>query len=298
MRASLLFPVMAALAAWLCLSAEEALAQGGAFFRTRVGSLSVVALSDAQGTMGFDLLKDATAEDLAAALARGGLPPDAKGFPSWVNAFVVELPAGPVLIDAGNGPGHLLPQSLEAAGLNPDEIKIVLLTHYHGDHVGGLITSDGQAFFKNAVVYADQREDDYWTKEQPSDRAKEALAPYKSSGRFKSFRPGDEVVPGAVSVSLRGHTPGHAGFLFDGGDKSLLVWGDIVHVRLVQFDNPKAYLTFDTNPMEAVATREKVFAEAASKSWVVAGAHLPFPALAALSPGQGQAFEYQPVEAK
>ncbi|MDR2455209.1 MAG: MBL fold metallo-hydrolase [Deltaproteobacteria bacterium] len=298
MRASLLLPVVAALAAWLCLSAGEALAQGGAFFRTKVGSLSVVALSDAQGTMGFDLLKDASAEDLAAARARGGLPADAKGFPSWVNAFVVELPAGPILIDAGNGPGHLLPQSLAAAGISPDEIKIVLLTHYHGDHIGGLITSEGQAFFKNAVVYADAREDDYWTRENPSARAEEALAPYKASGRFKTFMPGDEVVPGAVSVSLRGHTPGHAGFLFDGGGQSLLVWGDIVHVRLVQFDNPKAYLTFDTSPKEAVATREKVLAEAASKNWVVAGAHLPFPALGEISPGQGQGFEYNPVEAK
>ena len=300
MRMSLLILVVSAALAWHGYRQANgvAWAQDAGFFRTTIGSLPVVALSDAQGTMSAELLLGASPEDLKAALARGNLPPNAKGFPSWVNAFVVELEGGPVLVDTGNGPGARLPQSLSEAGINPDDIVAVLLTHFHGDHIGGLIDAEGKAFFKKAVVYADEAEDRYWLVTNPSERAEKALAPYKAEGRYKTFQPGGEILPGVKTGALRGHTPGHVGFLFDGGQTSLLAWGDIVHVRLVQFDKPNISLTFDTDPAAAAVTRGMIFGDAATNGWVVAGAHLPFPGLATLAKGEGGAYDYLPVESK
>ena len=215
---------------------------------------------------------------------------------------MVELPEGKVLIDAGNGPGANLAKNLEAACVNPDDVVAVLLTHYHGDHIGGLLGADGQPFFKKAVVYADAAEDAYWlgggaSSNPRSDNARKILSPYKSEGRFKTFKPGDEVLPKVQAVELYGHPPGHCGFLFTGASGApLLVWGDIVHVRLIQFDKPTVYLTYDTDGPKAVATRLRIYEEAADKGYLVAGVHLPFPGLATLSKGEGGAYGYHPVE--
>ena len=277
----------------------QARAQEAGFFKASAGSIPIIALSDAQGTLGASLLRDAAPEAIEAALALGGLPAGSGGFPSWVNAFVVELPQGLVLIDTGNGPQAGLAKSLAAAGLSPDDIKFVLLTHFHGDHIGGLLDATGGAAFKNAVVYANAAEDAYWLRTNPSKQAKRALAPYKAGGSYKTFQPGEEVLPGVLAMELYGHTPGHTGFLFTGGgEKPLLVWGDIVHARLIQFDHPEISLTYDTDRRKAVPTRQRIFEEAAKEGYLIAGAHLPFPGLGSVTKGEGGSYGYQPLEAK
>lgn len=298
--AVLLLAILAPLAGldfWL--AARQAMAQdeaGQGFFRTKAGSLEVVALLDAQSNMAFSLLNGISQEDLSVVAAKAGLPEGAAGFPGWVNAFAVYTPQGVVLLDAGNGPDARLPQSLKEAGIDPDDVKAVLLTHFHGDHIGGLVYNDGRMRFPNATVYADAKEDRWWLEGGRSERARSILAPYKEAGRYKTVNPGDEVLPGVKVVELYGHTPGHVGFLFETGAEPLLVWGDIVHVRLVQFDRPEVSLSFDTDPAAAVAARQRIFAEAAEKGYLVAGVHLPFPGLGRLAKGEGSAYEYLPVE--
>ncbi|MDR1309294.1 MAG: MBL fold metallo-hydrolase [Deltaproteobacteria bacterium] len=297
-----MFPLLLALLVCLpALAPSRAQAQagaleGGGFFVTRIGSLKVTALSDAIGQMGFALLRDVGPSEVAQAASQAGLPDGASSFPSFVNAFAVELPAGLVLVDTGNGPQANLAASLKAAGIDPSEVKAVLLTHFHGDHIGGLLDAQGQAAFPEATVYADSEEDRYWLggPKPLSAQAVEAIAPYRAAGRYRLFSPGDEVLPGVEAVELYGHTPGHVGFMFSGGGQDLLAWGDIVHVRLVQFAHPGATLTYDVDGPRAAATRKRIFGQAAGKGFFVAGAHLPFPGLGQVA-GDGEAFEYRPV---
>jgi glyoxylase-like metal-dependent hydrolase (beta-lactamase superfamily II) len=303
MKTSLVLLCLLALSLPLILGPKKALAQGVSdFFQTSVGSLKVIALADSSGVMDFGLLNDIDQDSLDKAKSTAQLEPGAKGFKSYVNAYVVETKSGLVLIDTGNGPGHGLSESLKKAQIKPDDIAFVFITHFHNDHIGGLADDAGKPFFKNAVVYAAKEEDAYWLANVgDSVRSKSAqaiLAPYKQSGRYKTFEPGETLIEGVTIVPLYGHTPGHTGFLFEDKGQNLLVWGDIVHVRFVQFDRPKVSLKYDTDPKEAVTTRLKLFEELAGNGSVVAGVHLPFPGIGTLSKAQGpdEGFVYQPVK--
>jgi glyoxylase-like metal-dependent hydrolase (beta-lactamase superfamily II) len=278
-------------------STSQALAQDDGFFKITISGHKVTALSDAKSRMGFDLLRDVSPSDVKAAAKEAGIDEDS--FPAWVNVFLIEHPDGLVLIDTGLGPdadAQML-KNLKAAGFDPANVKAVLLTHYHGDHIGGLLDANGQPTFPDATIYASKAEDKYWLGGGGGDgqQAKKVLAPYLAVGKYKLFSPGDEVLPGVKVVELYGHTPGHVGFLFEGGDEDLLFWGDIVHIRLVQFKFPGATLRYDVDTAKAAETRKRVYSEYVGQGHVVAGAHLPFPGLGRIV-ASGQAYDYIPVE--
>ena len=101
-----------------------------------------------------------------------------------------------------------------------------------------------------------------------------------------------ELPPGVTLVTTHGHTPGHASWLVDG---RLLLWGDIVHYHAVQFARPVVYSSFDSIPAQAIASRKRLFADAARHDWWVGGAHLPFPGLGHVIP-QGKGYRWIPGE--
>ncbi|MDR2441934.1 MAG: MBL fold metallo-hydrolase [Deltaproteobacteria bacterium] len=261
-------------------------------FLINSGDLKIYALSDATGSMGYNLLIGASPADLSKIAQDNGLSPKAQAFPSYVNVFLVVTPSDTILVDTGNGPQANLLASLKKINISPDDITAVILTHFHGDHIGGLLSIDNQPQFKNAFVYADSLEYDYWITQNPTERVKKALAPYEKNGRYKSFAAGDNILKGVKALPLYGHTAGHTGFLFDGGEKPFLAWGDIVHVAYVQFGLPEISMTYDSDPKKAAETRESIFKEASEKGYLVSGAHLPFPGIGYVSK-KGQAYEFK-----
>jgi glyoxylase-like metal-dependent hydrolase (beta-lactamase superfamily II) len=293
----LLFPLsLTALFLFTAVYPSIAMAESGeGFLRAAIGSLEVTALSDATGEMGFDIIHGASPENIRRAAADAGLGDTARAFPSFVNAFVVKTPADLILVDTGNGPLAGLSQSLRRAGISPDDITAVLLTHFHGDHVSGLLTGEGLAAFPKAAVYADTAEDNYWMGDPGrAGRPKQLLAPYIEADRYKLFSPGQEILPGVTVVELYGHTPGHVGFYFKGGERDLLAWGDIIHVRYVQFKYPEATMSYDVDPERAAESRKKIYSDASEKGYYVAGAHLPFPGIGQVVKADG-AYDYKPI---
>ncbi|MDR1486683.1 MAG: MBL fold metallo-hydrolase [Deltaproteobacteria bacterium] len=269
---------------------SKASAQDG-FFKTTIGGLNVTAIADNAGVMDFSVLNDIDQAALDKAKEKAALPDDAKGFDSYVNVFVVETKAGLVLVDAGYGRG--LPENIKKAGINPDDIAYIFLTHFHPDHITGLVTSSGKPFFPNASVYASDLEDEYWSSDpKRAEQVKKALDPY--GDRYKTFKEGETIIEGAKPVALYGHTPGHTGFLFEGEGQNLLVWGDIVHVRFVQFDNPSISVSYDVDPQTAVQTRLKLFADLVQSGDVIAGTHLPYPGIGSLAKS-GEAYDYSSI---
>ncbi|HEY4250848.1 MAG TPA: MBL fold metallo-hydrolase [Roseomonas sp.] len=262
----------------------------------RVGDILVTAVSDGflQGSMA--VLQNITEADSSAMLQAAFRPVPRR---TAVNCFLIRSGGRAALIDTGCGTGlqassgKLLP-NLAAAGVAPEAVDTVMLTHMHGDHSNGLADAAGNAVFPAAELALHEAEYAYWC-EDPEAEAKCAAsgqgvpyfamartqsAPYRD--RLKLFR-GGEVFPGVTAIPLPGHTPGHTGFLVSSGDQSLLIWGDIVHVPEVQVPRPEVTMQFDVDPAEAEATRRRTFDMVATDGQHIAGMHLHFPAFAHLA---------------
>lgn len=276
-------------------------------YRTRVGSLEVTALLDGHIDLGRQLFPGAQGPEVDALLEAAFLPTQ-PAIRSPVNAYAVNSGERLVLIDTGAatamGPGFgLLPNSLQAAGIDPATVDAVLLTHLHPDHVNGLLTPEGVAAFPNAEVLLAEAESAFWLDESALGRAPAEAKPYFEmaqramkpyAARTRTFTPGDEAMPDITSMAAPGHTPGHTAFRLDSGGQALLVWGDIVHAAALQFAHPEWAITFDVDQHQAVATRQRILDMVAAERLMIAGMHLPFPGLGHVA-RDGQGYSYVPV---
>ncbi|WP_375184623.1 MBL fold metallo-hydrolase [Aquabacterium sp.] len=278
------------------------------YYRQMVGAFEVTALYDGQIMLDQKLLKNASATDIQKLLARQfRVSPT----PTAVIAFLINTGERLVLVDAGAGRffgptlGQVVP-SLKAAGYQPEQVDVVLLTHLHGDHVGGLV-QDGQAVFPRATVFASAGDAAHWLSPEVASRAPEGaqrffqmardgVAPYVQADRFKTFTGDAEILPGIAPVLSHGHTPGHTSYLLRSRGQQLLVWGDIVHNAAVQFPRPTVTIEFDSDSRQALATRLKLLGWTARDALMVAGAHLPFPGLGQVrAEGKGR-FAWVPLD--
>jgi glyoxylase-like metal-dependent hydrolase (beta-lactamase superfamily II) len=262
------------------------------YYRVMLGDFEVTAISDGTFKMPADKLLqgiEPAAIDKALAAQFESLP-----VVTSINAFLVNTGSKLVLIDTGAGDffapttGKML-VNLEASGYRPDQVDDILITHMHPDHVGGLL-SKAHMTFPNATLWVNSKDAKYWLDparlaEAPKGKqgmfrdAMAAIKPYKAAGHFKTFSGGKVFMPGIRALPELGHTPGHTGYLVTSKDRTMLVWGDIIHVQAVQFPNPSVTIAYDSNPGEARDTRMKVLKKAVAGKYLIAGAHLAFPGL-------------------
>ncbi|EFL50778.1 conserved hypothetical protein [Solidesulfovibrio fructosivorans JJ]] len=264
------------------------------YFRLPVGDIEVTALYDGGVTIPAKILHGATPQEIDVLLRDACIDPE-QGLPTAINAFLVNTGNHLLLVDTGAGTafgdkGGLLPGNIRAAGYDPREIGVVLLTHLHSDHALGLTDGAGRAVFPQARVRAAAAEAAYWLGPDAEQRIPEAqrkmlpaikaaLAPYQEAGRFSTFAPGETPAQGVEAVALAGHTPGHTGYRLASKGQGILFWGDIVHGMAVQFPRPEVSIDFDIDQPAAVATRTALMKSLAKGNEWVAGAHLPFPGL-------------------
>lgn len=280
------------------------------YYRMDVGGIEVTSLYDGFVQLEPGLFKGASAKDFQGLLARM-FQKSTPGIQTAVNAFLVNTGDKLILVDSGAascfGPtlGGIL-GNLKAAGYAPEQVDAVLLTHLHADHACGLRTAEGAAAFPKAEVYASKQDADYWLDEKTMaaapkgaqdlfKMAQDSVAPYVASGRFKTFIPGGKLVGGLGSIAAFGHTPGHTAFLIKAGNESLLLWGDVVHNHASQLARPEVSVEFDTDSRKAIATRKRLFEEAARDKLWIGGAHLPFPGFGHVRK-ETNGFAWVPVE--
>ncbi len=272
------------------LLASVVSAQEPGIYRTQVGHLKITALLDGELSLGQDLLKGVEAAEVEKLVGHR------EPVKTAVNAFLVDTGKHRLLVDAGGvaawGIGHLA-ERLRKAGVPPDSIDGVLLTHLHGDHIGGLLTAEGKRAFPRAQVRLAQAEHDYWldpaTELQLGESRKPALqaikamvAVYQEAGAYRPFAASEAPFPGVTAIPTPGHTPGHTSYAFDGGKETFWAIGDVVHFGKVQFARPEATVTFDTDSPKAAVTRQGLWQCAAREKVVLGGAHLAFPGLGRL----------------
>jgi glyoxylase-like metal-dependent hydrolase (beta-lactamase superfamily II) len=216
-------------------------------------------------------------------------------FQSETNTFLIRGNGRVVVVDTGFG-GAIF-DHLKKLRVNPADVDTVLITHMHGDHIGGL-QKDGRALFPNAKVYVAKQERDYWVDSQNNSGAKAALAPY--GDRVETFLPGKfdanppELLPGIRAVAAFGHTPGHTLFLLESGGQQFLIWGDLMHAEKIQFPLPAISVTYDTDAAAAAASRLEVLQYAARNHIPIGGMHLVYPAVGTVR-AEGEGFAFTPA---
>src|SRR6266436_1818271 len=278
------------------------------FYRLKVGDLEVTALFDGTGAFDPHWLNGtkATIDGVAKALYEDPHMLDVAD-----TGFLVNTGKQVILVDAGSGTwfgggayGHLV-GNLRSAGYTPEEVDLVLVTHLHSDHVGGLTTQDGNRVFPNAEIYVAKAESDFWLspeiaakapkEAQPFFQSAQAIAaPYIKAGKWHTFSGSEPIVDGIQIVPLPGHTPGHTGYEFTSKGQKILFWGDIVHAQRVQLQHPEVTAIFDIDQTAATATRNQLLSKLAREDVLIASPHLLFPGLGRLHK-EGKGYSWAPV---
>jgi glyoxylase-like metal-dependent hydrolase (beta-lactamase superfamily II) len=291
----------------LFADAPIAKGQAPAFYRLMLGDFEVVVLSDGTNMLPAAKLLQGDPARLEEALRRNYLGALVE---TSHNSFLVNTGGKLVLIDAGAGSllgpttGHLL-SNLRAAGFGPEQVDEIYLTHLHADHVGGL-TAEGQRVFPNAIVRVSKRDTDFWLNEAnmraaPAEAkrffqaAMVSITPYMQAGKLVVFDGNTDLTAGVRAQSAYGHTPGHTMYVVESGREKLVLWGDVVHVAVVQFADPSVTIGYDVDAAEAQRVHEIAFADAAENGYLVGGAHISFPGLGHVRRDGGKAYTYVPL---
>ncbi|MFT8245437.1 MBL fold metallo-hydrolase [Roseomonas sp. BN140053] len=296
LAAAALLPALPRLAAAQPAAAPAAPAarQAPGFFRSKLGGATLLQVNDGFGrrpdpARGF--IGNAEPAAVEAALRDAFLPTEFLEISYTVP--MLERADGIVAFDAGTG-GQLGPTTgglaanLRAAGRDPGDVRQIVFTHFHGDHVTGLTTAENARAFPNAELIVPQPEWDYWLDEATASRAPEAQRAAFANvrrrfgayeGRVRRFRPGEEVLPGVLSVETHGHTPGHTSFIVTEGDARVLIFGDVTNRPELFVRNPGWHAVFDMDAQRAEATRRRVLDMAATERLRIAAYHWPFPGL-------------------
>ena len=196
------------------------------------------------------------------------------GIPSSMSTFLVETNGTRILFDTGLGsPDSRLLTGLKSLGIEPADIKYLYLTHFHGDHIGGMMKGDS-VVFPNAEVYASKTEYDAWT-QMPADRNAQVVKTMNAyKNRLHLFEFGDTLPGNVVAMNAVGHTPGHT--VFQTG--KLLVIGDLIHGAALQMEHPEICASYDMDKEAAVKSRKHYLQYAKDNQLTMAGMHLPAPA--------------------
>lgn len=277
------------------------------FHRVKVGDIEITALLDGQLMLSPDYFMGLPAADLTAILDAVGQD---NTLETPVNTFVINTPGGTYLIDTGLGTSQVFgpgqgntARNLAAAGITPDQIDAVILTHAHPDHAEGLLDGDGKALFANAEIVVHEAEVAFW-----NDDAMLAAAPDAAKGMFASARKtlspyanrtrlvqGGEVFPGITLHHSPGHTPGHSVLHVASGDAQFMIMGDTINNVAIHTAAPQVGFGFDTDATLAAASRRKLMDMAAADGIMTASTHVNFPGFGRYK-ANGDHFVYLPAD--
>ena len=203
-----------------------------------------------------------------------------EGIPASVSTFLLQVDGKNILFDAGLGAfGGKMLSRLAALGINADNIDIVYLTHFHVDHIAGLVEKDDAGIdtkaFKNASIYAGKVEYDAWMEHIPkNDLQKMVMELYRDSLHLFAF--GDSLPHGVLAIDAIGHTPGHTAFQVS----NLLIIGDLMHGYALQKDHPEINSNYDMDKEKSIESRKRIMQYAKDNKLLMAGMHLPPPGFA------------------
>jgi glyoxylase-like metal-dependent hydrolase (beta-lactamase superfamily II) len=281
-------------------AAPPAGTQAPGWYRYKVGSFEITVVTDGVNRFKLpdNIVANAKREDVNAALAAAHLQPDI--FVTPYNPIVVNTGQKLVVIDTGLGEagfnaskganGQFL-TNLAAAGIDAKAIDTVIISHYHGDHVNGLLKADNSLAFPNAEILVPAAEHMFWMDDGEMSRAPKGRMEdlFKNNRRvfagevmkrLRTYDEGKEVVSGITAVGTHGHSAGHNSHVVASGSSTVYVQADVTHVPFLFARNPGWHAFYDQDPIMAEATRRKVYDMLVAEKMLLQGFHYPFPSLA------------------
>ncbi|MEM1125277.1 MAG: MBL fold metallo-hydrolase [Bacteroidota bacterium] len=257
-----------------------------------IGEATVTVIRDTTFQLSLDQVVANAPDGAAAALFNEfGLPTD--GVPTDVCQVVIDVGDVRVLVDTGTGTE--LVATMNALGMDPASVDRLLISHFHGDHVGA-VSADGQPTFPNASVHIAAPElaflDGFTGDSNSVANTLQTLAPVRD--RLQPFADGAELAPGLRALAANGHTPGHAAFLLDDGGQRLLIAGDALVHPVTSFQHPEWAFGFDMDREAAAAARTRVLDLAVTEGYPLCAAHLPFPSTGYVG-RDGDAYRFTPA---
>jgi glyoxylase-like metal-dependent hydrolase (beta-lactamase superfamily II) len=294
----------ACVAAPLLAGMPGAAAAAPSFHRLRLGDLVLTAIHDGVWHRPIDasFVRNVPFAAVRQAMAEASMPGD--NLPTPFTALLMESGGRRVLIDTGTG-GQIAPtanalaDNLAAAAIDARTIDLVLISHFHPDHINGLKTKDNARVFPNAEIRLPAAEWAFWMDDANLRAAPQAMRLYFLNARrvladlaadIVQFTEG-EVAHGVTAIAAHGHTPGHTVFAIASGRESLLVLGDTSNHPALFVRHPDWQPVIDMDGPRAAATRRRLLDRAASDRMLVHGYHFPFPACGSIvRDGMGFAF--------
>ncbi|MCJ2132601.1 MBL fold metallo-hydrolase [Methylobacterium sp. J-026] len=268
--------------------------QAPGFYRTRLGTCEITILND--GARSFPMpdrfVRNIPRDEALGAAQAAYMPPGQVTVP--FNPTLINTGSKLILIDTGNGqvqgaPVGRLTANLAAAGIEPEDIDLVLLSHLHPDHTNGLKTADGALTFPKAEIRAAAPDWSFWMSDATMAQAADPVTQAYFANtrrvlgdlrdRIGTFAWGEEVAPGITALAAPGHTPGHTAFAVASGSDRLLVQSDVTNIPAFFLQHPDWHVMYDYDADQAQATRHRFYDMAAAEKALVVGYHFPFPSL-------------------
>ena len=286
-------------------SAKAASLQDQGFYKFELADTEVITVYDGHWDKPHDagFIANATVEETKAALKAAGQSPENLQIPFTIT--FVRTGGRTIMFDSGTG-AQLAPTAgrlaanMKAAGISADEIDTIIVTHFHPDHIFGLMAKETNAeIYPDAEIIVPEAEYAFWTDEGvisslPERRqglARRIQATFPKWSNLTRFEGEKEVTPGIVAVPSHGHTPGHTCFAVGSGKDQLLVMADISNIPALFVRHPGWHAAFDMAPNEAETARRRVFDRAITDNVIVTGYHYGMPGAGRIEKdGAGYAF--------
>src|SRR5262245_47263993 len=274
--------------------------QAAGWYRYKVGDIEVTVATDGVNRFKFPdgFVTNQGRAEVNAALAAAYLQPAPDMIAIPYNPCAINTGSRLVVIDTGTGEANLKASkgvagqfhaNLKAAGIDRNQVDVVIITHMHGDHINGLLTPDNKPAFPKAEIMVPAPEwkyfiDDGEMSRQTTERMKSVFAGFRrvfdALGRkVTQYDAGKEIVPGITSVATFGHTPGHMSHIVSSGKSKVYIQADVTNLPIF-VRNPGWHAFFDQDGKMAEATRRKVYDMLVAEKMLVQGFHYPFPSLA------------------
>jgi glyoxylase-like metal-dependent hydrolase (beta-lactamase superfamily II) len=278
------------------MTAKQLNTQNAGWYRFKVGAFECTTVWDGYIHHGYEgIFPNADPAEITRLKNKYRLPHDY--IPMDLNPAVVNTGDKLILIDAGMGTtsemfgdtmGHTA-ANLAAAGINLDDIDMVLMTHLHPDHSFGLIDGNGDAVYKNAELHVSDADWTEWANEANLGRDDHvgpwtegtlaAVKPYRD--RLKLFKMGDDIMSGIKTMSVAGHSLGQTAFIFESAGEKVVFTGDVAHHQVFDPIHPEWFfhMDYDSDPQLGADAKSEIFARVVDENIRYHGYHFPFPGI-------------------